>query len=340
MTPLAVETIESCLRLRNRLSGVGRHPDPWRHFGRGGLAEAEARCAAANRDLLAFVRPPKKISVDNLTVSPETRLRGPRVETLRFDSPLPSGRPTNDRVQARLYRPPRGEALDRVVVFHHPIYQRHWALWEWFLSDVIARIPVVMMAAPYHFERLPPGEFPGEGICNPNPWRMFEAFRQWCWDERVLRQVVREHCGLEPVAAIGYSVGAFLTLLAAAAGSLTAPVVSIASTNRYAHGVTRGTIGRGIMEGMLRVGIDAGRLHKMTESVQLERYAPRLRNHPVLYVYGKYDRVDPPPSLERLERALRPTRVVRLDVGHATIMLRRERVMRETRSFLTDVGAL
>ncbi len=340
MTPLAIETIEGWLRIRNRLSGVGQHPDPWRYFGSGGLAEAEALCAAANRDLLAFVRPPDRPDIENLSIEPVPRLRGPRVETLRFDSPLPSGRRENDRVQVRLYRPTGAETFDRVVVFHHPIYQRRWTLWEWFLSDLIGRVPVAAMAGPYHFERVPPGEFAGEGMCNPNPWRMFESFRQWCWDERATARVLREHCGLEPVAAIGYSCGAFLSLLAAAAGSLTAPVVSIASTNRYAYGVTRGSIGRGIMEGMLKVGIDAERLAEMTESVQLERYAPALREHPVLYIYGMYDRVDPPPSLERLERALRPTRVVRLEAGHATIVLQRVRVMQETRSFLRDVGVL
>ena len=89
---------------------------------------------------------------------------------------------------------------------------------------------------------------------------------------------------------------------------------------------------------MLQVGIDETRLVRMTDSIQLERHMPRLRNHPVLYIDGIYDRVDPPPSLERLEAALRPARSVHLPAGHATIVLYRRRIIREISLFLTEQG--
>jgi pimeloyl-ACP methyl ester carboxylesterase len=339
MTPTAVEAIEGCLRLGGRLRGVGLHPYPERHFGSGGLPEAEARCAKANRDLPGFLRPVEDPPVENLQRVPIERTLGPRSETLWFDSPLPSGKPANDRVQVRLYRPADGERDDRVVIFHHPIYQRRWVPWEWFLADLISRVPVAMMAGPYHFDRCPPGEFPGEGMCNANPWRLFESFRQWSWDQRATHRLLREHCGLAPVALVGYSVGAFLSLIAGSVGAHDLPVVSIASTNRYAHGVIHGSIGHGILDAMRRVGIDEQKLWTMTESVQLERYVPELAR-PVLFIRGVHDSVDPPPSPERLERALRPTRAVHLDVGHSTIVFRRARVAREIRTFLRDVGAL
>jgi pimeloyl-ACP methyl ester carboxylesterase len=340
MTPAHVTVFEGILHLRNRIFGIGRHPDPHRHFGAGGIDEAEALCAPANRDLLGFIRPPAEPELKNFQREVPRRIRGRSAETLRFDSPYPSGRPGNDRVQVRLYRPAHNDHPNRVIVFHHPIYQKRWDVWEWFLADLMDRIPVAAMAGPYHYDRVPPGEYPGESTCNPNPWKLFESVRQWAWDQLATHTALIDRCGLEPAAVVGFSIGAFQSTLAAAAGLINLPLVSIASTNRYAHGILHGAIGHGILKGMREVGIDEARLRRMTESIQLERYAPRLRDRPVLFITGAHDRVDPPPSLERLNRALRPTRSVTLRTGHATIVLHRRTVGREILTFLSGLGIL
>ena len=98
-------------------------------------------------------------------------------------------------------------------------------------------------------------------------------------------------------------MGGFNTLLAAASGIVDLPLVTIASTNHYAHGVFNGVIGKGIRRGMLEVGIDYSRLQRMTESFHVERHA-HLISQPVLYIMGRHDFVDPPPSLMRLGDAL------------------------------------
>ena len=63
MTPVRVAALEGCIRLKNRVAGIGWHPDPHRYFDAGGLEQAESRCAAANRDLLEFIRPPRGLEV-------------------------------------------------------------------------------------------------------------------------------------------------------------------------------------------------------------------------------------------------------------------------------------
>ena len=239
----------------------------------------------------------------------------------------------------RLYRPAGSDSRE-VVVFHHAMWQKRWTHWEWFLAGVAERVPVAMMAGPYHFERTPPGEYSGESVCNPNPYRLFEAIRQWCWDQRALQSGLREQFDLEPIGVIGYSIGAFNTLLAASSGIIDLPVISIASTNRYAYGVFHGVIGHGIKEGMLRVGIDEARLERMTEMLQLDRWVGKLADHPVLYVDGIHDRVDPPPSLHRLKAALNPTRAVHLPAGHSTVFLHRREVTEEIVRFLKDCEGL
>lgn len=340
MRRVLIHGVERSLRLKNRLIGVGVHREPFRHFGPGGVPEAEALCDAASRDLLAFVRPPETPPAVNLTVA---HVGGGRrrsgVLEIRFDSPRPSGHPANDRVIARLIpaRQPRSDP--RALVFHHALFQRYWGIWEWFLAPFAERYPVVMMAAPYHFERRPEGWFAGEGTVNPNPWRLYESIRQWSWDQKALMSVLRQATGVDPFAVVGFSLGAFQTLLVASAEERsTMPLVSVASTNRYGFGLRHGLLGRGTLTGLRRAGIDGERLDRMVDAIQLERYVSRLRGRPVLFVAGRHDHVDPPPSAHRLEAALGPTRSVWLNSGHGTVLLERARIAREVFRFLEEFG--
>jgi len=328
-------------RLRRSLLGIGRFPEPASYFGPGGLPEAEAICAEANRDLLGYIRPPKEVGFGRLLRAPERRgRRGVIVQDWVFDSPMPSGSPVNDRVRLRLYRPSNPETPRRVVIFHHPIHQQEWATWGWFLSGLIRHTAVAMMSAPHHLDRAEPGRYPGEATVNPNPARVFEALRQWCWDNRASVEALREQAGLELSAVVGFSFGAFQSLLLGSAGEIPVPIVSIASTNRYAWGLTRSPLARGLLDGMKRVGIDGERLARMTDSVQLERHVRALRGHPVFNIRGRYDRIDPPPSLDRLENALQPARSLNLPANHGGLLLCRGEIVRAMVGFLRDTGAL
>jgi len=341
MRRVVIHGVEHSLRLKNRLTGVGVHKEPFRHFGPGGLAEAETLCDEASRDLLAFVRPPDAPRVENLTVSPVGKgLRRRGLLEIRFDSPRPSGHAANDRVIAR-YIPARTPRADRAaLVFHHALFQRYWSVWEWFLAPFAARYPVVMMAAPYHFERRPEGWFAGEGTVNPNPWRLYESIRQWSWDQQALMGALPEAVGVEPLAVVGFSLGAFQTLLVASSDERSQiPLVSVAATNRYAFGLRHGMLGRDTLNGLRRAGIDGDRLDRMVDAIQLERYVPRLRGRPVLFVAGRHDRVDPPPSAHRLEAALVPTRSVWLNSGHGTVVFERTRIAQEVFRFLDERGS-
>ena len=322
----AVHLLENSLRLKNRVIGKGWHADPMRHFDAGGVNEAEEFCLGASRDFLGFLRPPQDLKPENAVVSGNT---------LSFDSPLPSGRPANDRVVARIVSAARPRRDRKAIVFHHALLQKHWPVWEWFVAPLARRYPVVILASPYHFDRTPSGDYPSEGMVNPNPWRLYQGLRQWSWDHRALMNGLPELTGLEPAAVVGFSLGAFQSILAAANGVLDGlPIAAIASTNRYAHGLFEGALGAGTVDGMRRAGIERDRLERMVEAIQLERYAPALAGRQVLFIAGRYDRVDPAPSSERLERALSPKRSIWLEAGHSTVVLRREVIGREVLEFL------
>lgn len=313
------------------------------HFGPGGLEEAEAACEAANSDLLAFVRAPRAVPARRVAIAPapETRFGG-RVVALRFESPYPTGPPRNDVVHARLMLPPaRTGEHHRVVVFHHPMRHDDWRVWEWFLAPLAQHVPVALMAGPHHFERCMPGEFGGQRVCNANPWRLYEAVRQWTWDQAALRTALIEHFGLLPTAVLGFSLGAYQTLLAAAAGCLDGlPLAVVGTTSRYAWGLQHGWAGRDIYAALRGVGIDDARLARMTRAIDLEHYVDRLKTRDVLFVEGIYDRVDPPPSVDRLVKRLQPSRHVQLEAGHGTLLLWRSRILGEVRDFLASCEAI
>jgi pimeloyl-ACP methyl ester carboxylesterase len=272
-------------------------------------------------------------------VTPLPGAGGARTIEIKFDSPRPSGHAVNDRVVARLIPARQPRADRKALVFHHALFQRHWGIWEWFLAPFAGRYPVVMMAAPFHFERRPEGWFAGEGTVNPNPWRLYESIRQWSWDQQALMRALPEATGVEPVAVLGFSLGAFQSLLVASANDRwTTPLVSVAATNRYGFGLRHGMLGRSTLHGLSRAGIDGERLDRMVDAIQLERYVSRLRGRPVLYVAGRHDRVDPPPSAHRLEEALAPTRSVWLNSGHGTVLLERARIAKEVFRFLDEHG--
>jgi hypothetical protein len=328
----AIGLVERSLVWKNRVTGVGYHPDPLRYFDEGGVEEAERRCLDTGRDFLAFLRAPADLpspAVERIltTHGRQTLIR------LRFRSPLPQGEPANHQVRMRLYLPEGTKPGDPVAMFHHPIYQRRWELWEWFLADLRHRMPVAILAAPNHFERVAPGWFPGQGTCNANPWRFYEAIRQWSWDQQAAMDLLRAE-GLRPAAAVGFSLGAFQTLLVASAGGLgEMPIVTIACANRYGHGLLKGVLGRSIVASMRRVGIDAPRLQRMVAPLSLERHVRVLRGRPILALWGMFDPVDPQPSGKRLLAALRPTRSVPLPAGHGSLLLFRRKIAQEMRAF-------
>lgn len=334
------DLVEALIRVPGRLRGVGRHTDPYKHFGDGGADGAEAECARINRDLGAYLTPRGDPPLRGVALSALDEPGGLLGERILFDSPLPSGHPVNDRVELRLYRAPGTPRDGPVLLFHHPVFQYNWNLWRWFVTPLTGYLPVAVMAAPYHFGRTPPGWFPGEGTINPNPLRLFEAIRQWIADQRAARRVLRQAAGMEPVATVGYSLGAFQSLLAASFGEPLLPIVSIASTNRYAWGLLKGPLGRTVIRAMRQVGIDTPRLERMVSTMRLEQHVDRLRGKPVLFVFGRYDEVDPHPSTARLEAALRPARSLRLPAGHASLALFRRRIAREAVEFLHSCGAL
>lgn len=323
------------IRARHWVAGLDRYKHGSVYFEPEGVGPAFALCEEANQDFLSFIKPPEEVRATEVRRE-ESRVRrdGVQVQRWSFNSPLPSGLAINDRVQVKTFVPPDAAPNTPMLLFHHPVYQRNWSRWEWWLTPLFKKTPVAVLAGPYHFERTPEGQFPGESAINANPARLYQAIRQWCWDHEAAVDLIQNHLGRELKADVGVSLGGFQLLALAATGRVTAPIVTVSATNHYAWGVTHGLIGTGLKRAIAQGGLDPEQFHKWTAALKMERYAESLRGHRLLYIYGGLDRVDPPPSLERLQEALRPEKVVELQAGHGTILLRRRRIAAEILDFL------
>ncbi|NJN64487.1 MAG: hypothetical protein HC882_06130 [Acidobacteria bacterium] len=342
MLRVSVLALEMMMR-RSAMKRYAEPPTAWtQHFGPGGLEEAYRLCEDASRDVLSFVRVPRAVPAREVTFERVNGTpRSGRVYSLRFRSPLPSGVERNDTVHARVIFPKSGGAWDHAVVFHHPMRHDSWRLWEWFLEPLALRVPVVVMAAPHHFERRAADEFAGQRTCNANPWRLFEAIRQWCWDQAALRTALIESLSLMPTAVIGFSLGAYQSLLMASAGCLDGvPIAAIGPANSYWWGVSHGWLGQEIVRSLRGVGVTHEMLYEMTHALDLHRHVPRLAGRDVLFIEGRWDGVDPAPSIERLRHALNPRRAISLGAGHGTLLFWQRRIMREVTHFFVECGAL
>ena len=323
------------IRARHWVAGLDRYEHGSAYFEPEGVEHAHAICEDANQDFLSFITPPTDIKVAD--VQPEeirVRRDGVKVQRWSFSSPLPSGLATNDQVHLQTFIPPDAAPDAPLLLFHHPVYQRRWARWEWWLSPLYRKVPLAVLAGPYHFERTPDGQFPGEGAINANPARLYQAIRQWCWDHEAAVDLVRNTFGRELIADVGFSLGGFQLLALASAGRVQAPIVTISATNHYAWGLTHGLIGSGLRRAIAQGGLDSEQFYRWTAALKMERHVESLRGHRLLYIYGGLDRVDPPPSLERLEEALQPEKVVQIRAGHGTILLHRRRIAAEIMDFL------
>jgi hypothetical protein len=264
-----------------------------------------------------------------------------RHETLAFPSPLPSGIGPNDTVLVHRYR--ANAASQGTILFHHPAFRTGLAWIDWFTRPLRERFDVAVMEVPYHLSRAPEGTFSGERLINPNPIHLYEGLRQWMADQRALLAILEAEAAVgdpraRPVALVGYSLGAYLSMLYTRFDPAL-PVVAICGTNDYAMGVFEGILTTSLRACIESAGISREDWERLTRTLKLHLHAHELPADRFLLLSARYDRVEPFRSIERLIEALRPRRSVILPSGHSTTaVLFRRRIMNEAMLFIDELG--
>jgi pimeloyl-ACP methyl ester carboxylesterase len=147
-----------------------------------------------------------------------------RVSRLSFGSPLPSGRPENDTVEARLFlRPGRTEGSP--VIFVHGFGAWRLRFWDALPRSLAVRgFPTLSVCLPYLCNRSVPGERPGSAYISTRAEEALPAYEQAVADIRASLDWLLEESPLArdrradspPPAIIGVSLGALISVIAAA----------------------------------------------------------------------------------------------------------------------------
>ena len=181
------------VRMRNRVWGLDRYREPRSYFEPGGFDAAAATCAAANRDLLAFVRPLDSVEAENLRQERAwTRRDGVRVEAWSFDSPVAVG-PEGQRPRLLPAVPAtRGSTFrQRGVVPPFPLRQELAAV------GLVLQEPDAAHAGrddgrPTPLRANRTGTLPPASTRSvPTPAEIYKAMRQWCWDHHATVDALR-----------------------------------------------------------------------------------------------------------------------------------------------------
>ncbi len=248
-------------------------------------------------------------------------------DLLSFPSPRPSGVAAVDRVVLRLFPPPAG-APEVGVLFHHCLGIRSWFSTEWLMKPLARRFRVAAMVAPHHLMRSAPGMTSGEGFINPNPRSVLAGFRQWQADHRAALELLRRDHGFAATVVVGYSLGAYGTLLHRLIRP-PLPTVVLCTTNHYARGILEGSFTTGLARRKRQAGFDAANLDRATRSLHLGRWGRRISGERLTWIYARDDRIEPGDSLRAAREAIAPERLVEVGGGHATAIVHRGRLAAE-----------
>ncbi|HEX9636936.1 MAG TPA: abhydrolase domain-containing 18 [Acidobacteriota bacterium] len=208
-------------------------------------------------------------------------------ETIHFQSPLVSGDPRNDRVEARYF--PAAEPRGRAVVL-----LPHWnspASSYVALCKALARFGVsaLRLSLPYHDGRMPEGLERADYMVSANIGRTLHAVRQAVLDTRAALSVL-EQLGYRRLGIVGTSIGSCVGYLAFTHDPRVRAAVFNHVSSYFAdviwHGITTGHVREGI-EGRLELES----LRRCWAPISPFHFVAKLQEHyrPHRMISGRYD---------------------------------------------------
>jgi len=280
------------------------------------------------RELEALTRPagaPLAPRVAPMPVSRRLKRADLTQEVLSFPSAIALAHPEANTASAYVYR--HGRLGDRPIVLWVPgLFVSNLALSpiSWFTRQALDRgADVVLYVPPYHLERTPPGYHSGEAFFATSLGDHLSAFAQELSDLRRLAAWLRAQGG-GPVGGFGASLGA-LELLRLASWDdsldfLTAFIPVVRPTD---------LIERPESEPMrLRLAREGGSLEDMRQvygafDLMVADRPRRLAPARISVIYGRYDLIGLPATVEAWARRWGVTRLYPFQRGHTLSLFHR-----------------
>jgi len=254
-------------------------------------------------------------------------------------SPVTSPHPENNVVTGRLWRPAKGHPLASVLLLHGAMVGHY--LWYNRLARRLARqgFQVVFPHLPYHFDRTPPGQIPGEFIVGGDFLQALDLVQQGVADLRSLLGRLRAESD-RPLGVIGTSLGGYFAGWLAVLESsldfavLIEPAVDLAA---ILYETPLGRLARRSLQGLSEV--DQNWLRQGVSSLSPGTYPLAVPLERVLIQLPLFDKIVPPQgTLTAWERWGRPP-LLRYPAGHLTLFFQ-SRLVPDVEAFVTRYSLL
>ncbi len=241
----------------------------------------------------------------------------PREEDLwlKWETPLPSGFPENDRPRVKLYTCPRGPSAPTVLILHALMSANDFGyrrVARWFNDrGWNAAFPHL----PYHYSRTPRGYFNGELAITANLIRNGETLRQAVMELRQLMAILRAR-GCREFAILGTSYGGWTGSLLSFVESdlrflaLIQPIVNVEAA------IWENPGSASLRRILRRHGIPRGASTRHAHLSSPMHGEPLCPPEHVILTGGAYDSVSPLCDLETLHARWSGSRLLRVRQGH------------------------
>ncbi|MHC4248407.1 MAG: alpha/beta hydrolase family protein [Planctomycetota bacterium] len=251
-----------------------------------------------------------------------------------FPSPLPGPHEANNTVRGLYYAPRAdGPPPPSAVVLHgyrQGVYGPARLFARWCAE---AGWGGMALALPYHISRRVKGTRNGELMVTADLGRLLAAIRQAVADALAAAEMLRR-AGAPRVAMVGGSIGGWVAALAAACEAELDAVILIVPVTEPALLLERLPILRAQRRALAEAGVTRGEMERALGPVTPRNLGPAVARGRMLFLYGDYDLVNPPVTVDRLWRAWgRPARRV-YPYGHFSLVALERALFPEIGRFL------
>jgi esterase/lipase len=261
---------------------------------------------------------------------------------IEYDSPAPSGFPSNDKVRAHWVPPFLGEGAERrpVLVVVHGYRQRSFRV---FFPPLLRSLHGAgwggaLFELPYHFSRRVPGQQSGEGLVNADPRQTLRAVSQGVMDLRRLIASLRA-AGAKDVGVLGISLGGlFAALLGLVEPDLNHLILAEPVADPV-DAVWHCRLLRDKRNAALAAGLWQDDLRELLHAVTPTAHLPATAPENMLLFQTKYDQIVRPEAMEALARrwGIKHHRIV--SMGHFVFAALAWRVFDDVTGFLQRPAA-
>lgn len=238
-----------------------------------------------------------------------------------FDSPVPSGNPANDCVNAWRWR--AGETpSDAAVIMLHGGFAPSFAAEKLFAPPFLkSGVDVFAMALPWHMERAPAeAAYSGQFLLSGDVPRLVRGFAQGAQDAAALATALRLW-GYSRVCVGGISLGGNVAAQVAVLAELDYVYTLIPAADPFVT-LWKTPIGAGVVRAARVAGFpDETVAEAMRLITPRELGPPRTPPNRIRIVMGKHDLLCPPDPIEALADTWSVTDIERLGCGHRSFAM-------------------